>query len=571
MVRIKKRKRSEYNDLLNESSQLFQIEEDKVQQLVNDFSKTVHEVVKKRPRRVDSIKALNRNGFDVSKAAEDFMNRTFQETEEEPEDDVTGLNEESEVFEMTPAVKRRQSDPYKVPGVNTDNPAGIFNRSVVMTQRTNRAQPEDDDASAIWFDKFMTQRKTQLPSRNDGSGTDISGILNLSAVEHADIDQTQDFDEDGDERNAFFACKFTSNASQMLKNCFDTIRKIHGGKLSNQMCEIKIMPRKNIWLEKNGREVNCVVPEEVVFTVAAQPGRQSDVITVTYKRQAKMRYSCFSFAKWSNGFKNEVRIAVSALKVRDILKELGKQQSLGILIKNDNGLKKCFLMITGSSTKFNFTMDVKSMEEANPDIASFVPPMESQSEDVFTQDNQTVLIDPQEHAAAVVAERSSRNDILASIIFNHASLKRDIDALKSFGEVGELHIVQLPREVEDEDEYWAEFRTKSRGTEAKVPMSKDGVHNITKIHINPGCEREVVERPVKLSLKVLSSILSLSNMSVVKMDIHELQGVGMFFKFAPAYGQGQVNYYFNQINPRNAQVQEMSEETQDIGSMDDFQ
>jgi len=581
MVRVKKRRRSEYNDLINESSQLFQIKEDTVKQLVNDFSKTVHEVVKKRPRRVDSIKALNRNGFDVSKAAEDFMNRTFQETEEEePDDDKSkndapGLNEESEVFVMTPAVKRRrQSDPYKVPGVNTDNPAEIFNRTVVMTQRAKRVQAEDDDVSVIWFDKFMTQRKTQLPNRNDGSGTDISGILNLSVEEDADIDRTQDFDEDGDtDRNAIFACKFTENASQMLKNCFETIRKIHGGKLSNQMCEIKVMPQKKIWLENNrGRQIKCVVPEEIVFTVAAQPGRQSDVITVTYKRQAKMRYSCFSFAKYSNGFKNEVRIAVSALKVRDILKELGKQQSLGILIKNNNGLKKCFLMITGSLTKFNFTMDVMSMEEANPDIASFVPPMESQSEDLFTQDNQTVLIDPQEHAhAAAVAERSSRNDILASIIFNHASLKRDIDALKSFGEVGELHIVQMPREEEDEEEYWAEFRTKSSGTEAKVPMSKDGVHNITKIHIKPSCERELLERPVKLSLKVLSSILSLSNMSVVKMDIHELQGVGMFFKFAPAYGQGQVNYYFNQINPANAQVQSMSEETQEIGSMNDFQ
>jgi len=261
---------------------------------------------------------------------------------------------------------------------------------------------------------------------------------------------------------------------------------------------------------------------------------------------------------------------VSALKVRDILKELGKQQSLGILIKNNNGFKKCFLMITGSLTKFDFTMDVMSIEEANPDIASFVPPVESQSEDVFAQDNQTVLVDAQEHTAAV-SERSSRNDILASIIFNHASLSRDISALKSFGEVGELHIIQMPQEEEGEEEYWAEFRTKSRGTEAKVPMSKDGVHNITKIHIKPSCEKELLERPVKLSLQVLSSILSLSNMSVVKMDIHELQGVGMFFKFAPAYGQGQVNYYFNQIIPQNAQVQSMSEETQEIGSMDDFE
>jgi len=262
---------------------------------------------------------------------------------------------------------------------------------------------------------------------------------------------------------------------------------------------------------------------------------------------------------------------VSALKVRDILKELGKQQSLGILIKNHNGFKKCFLMITGSLTKFDFSIDVMSMEEANPDIASFVPPMESQSEDIFAQENQTVLVDPQEQSAAAVAERSTRNDILASIVFNHASLKRDIGALKSFGEVGELHIIQMPQDEEGEEEYWAEFRTKSHGTEAKVPMSKDGVHNITKIHIKPSCEKELLGRPVKLSLQVLSSILSLSNMSVVKMDIHELQGVGMFFKFAPAYGQGQVNYYFNQIIPQNAQIQSMSEETQDIGSMDDFE
>jgi len=303
MVRIKKRRRSEYNDLLNESSQLFQIEENKVKQLVNDFSKTVYEVVKKRPRRVDSIKALNRNGFEVSKAAEDFMNRTFEEAEEETDDDeskknTVGLSEESEVFEMTPAVKRRRmSDPYKIPGVNMETPAEIFNRSVVLTQRTQRVQSEEDDVSLIWFDKFMTQRKTQVPNRNNGSGTDIAGMLNLSVEEIADRDRTQEFDEDRD-RNAIFACKFTENASQMLKNCFETIRKIHGGKLSNQMCEIKVMPQKKIWLENNrGRQVKCVVPEEIVFTVAAQPGRQSDVITVTYKRQVKMRYSCFSFAK----------------------------------------------------------------------------------------------------------------------------------------------------------------------------------------------------------------------------------------------------------------------------------
>jgi len=302
MVRIKKRRRSEYNDLLSESSQLFQIKEDKVKELVNDFSKTIYEVVKKRPRRVDSIKALNRNGFEVSKAAEDFMNRTFEEAEETDDDECkkNTLGEESEVFEMTPAVKRRKmSDPYKVPGVNTETPAEIFNRSVVMTQRTQRVQSEEDDVSRIWFDKFMTQRKTQVPNRNDGSGTDIRGMLNLSVEEVADIDRTQEFDEDGDNnRNAIFACKFTVKASQMLKNCFETIRKIHGGKLSNQMCEIKVMPQKKIWLENNsGRQVKCVVPEEIVFTVAAQPGRQSDVITVTYKRQTKMRYSCFSFAK----------------------------------------------------------------------------------------------------------------------------------------------------------------------------------------------------------------------------------------------------------------------------------
>jgi len=417
----------------------------------------------------------------------------------------------------------------------------------------------------------MTQRKTSLPSRDDGSAMDIAGVLNLSVDEQDDFEQTQDFFE---ERNSVFACKFTEKASQMLKNCFETIRKIHGGKLSNQLCEIKVMRSKRMWRENNqGEEVRCVVPEHIVFTVAAQPGRKSDVLTVMFKRQAKKRYSCFSFAKYSSTFKNEVQIAVSAVKIRDILKKLGKHQSFGILIKDDAGEKKCFLMLTGQSTKFSFTMDVMSMEKVNPELANFVPPQESQSENFqFEADNQTVLEDPEDHAqTAADAGEAPPNDILASIIFNQKVLKKDIETLKTFGTVGELHIVKMPQaKIDEGEEYWAEFKTKSSGTEAKVPMSKDGVHNITKFHIRADREEEVLQRPVKLSLKILSNILSLTNMSIVKMDIHELQGVGMFFKFAPAYGQGQVNYYFNQINPLNVQLESMSQETQEIDSLGAF-
>jgi len=502
------------------------------------------------------------------------MNKTFEEESAgEMRNSFVLDDEEKEIPEITPVLKRRiKSDLFKVIGTNTGNPATIFNRTLRTIQKPLHTQQEEDDISVNWFDKFMTQRKTNFSSFNDISGSDKPVALNLSCEDQEDIDQTQEFDADEVvDRNSIFACKFTEKSSQMLKGCFETIKKIHGGKLSNQMCEIKVMPLKRIWLENNiGRHVRCVVPEQVVFTVAAQPGRKSDVLTVIFKRQPKKQYSCFSFAKYSSTFKNEVQIAVSAMKIRDILKELGKHQSIGMLIKNKGGLKKCFLMISGQSTKFNFTMDVMNMEELNPELASFVPPRESQSENFENEDNQTVLVEPEEEArGAVVAARSSPNDILASIVFNHESLKKDIDALKSFGEIGELHIVKLPvNQSGEEEEYWTDFRTKSSGTEAKVPMSKDGVHNITKIHIKQNCEIEVLGRPVSLSLQVLSNILSLTNMSMVKMDIHDLQGVGMFFKFAPAYGQGQVNYYFNQINSENIQVLPM---TEDSASLDDFE
>lgn len=561
MVRSKRR-RSEYSDLLVESSQLFQIEENKVQGMVDEFSKKIREIVNKRPNRVESLKALKRSGFDISKAAEEFMNKTFEaETDEEDEMKLSFEVEEESSQNTPPPKRRKKSDPFKVPGVNTDNPAEIFNKSQIIMQQNSLVREEEHDESAIWFDKFMSQRKPNLPSRNDGSASDIAGVLNLSVNEDGDGDQemTQEFEGD---MNAVFACKFTENASWMLKNCFETIRKIHGGKLSNQLCEIKIMPAKRIWLENNkGRQVNCLVPDRIVFAVAAQPGRKSEVLTVMFKRQTKKRFSCFSFAKYSNTFKNEVQIAVSAKQLREIVKGVGKKQSFGILIKNDDGVKKCFFMIIGLSTKFTFTMDVMSMAESNPELANFVPPQESQSGNAFDlEENETVLAEPAQGAA----EGAPDNDILASIIFNQASLKRDINALKTFGKIGDLHIVKMSQgNAEDEGEYWAEFKTKSFGTEAVVPMSKDGVHNITNFEIKEAFEDEVLQRPVKLSLQILSNILSLSNMSMVKMDIHQLQGVGMFFKFSPAYGQGQVNYYFNQINPQNAQLQPMNEETQE--------
>jgi len=557
MVRTKRR-RSEYDDLLVQSSQVFKIKEKQVKGMIDKFSEKIHEIVRKRPSKLEALKALKRSQFNVSIAAEEFMNLTFEAESGEDEEMKLSFEVEEE-NERTPSPKKRKKDdPYKVPGVNTDRPAEKFNRTVMLTQQNSCVREEEHDESTVWFDKFMSQRKPLLFSPNEGS-SDIAGVLNLSVDDEEDVKRSQEFDG---EMDGIFACKFTEKASLMLKNCFETIRKIHGGKLSNQLCEIKVMPPKRMWLENNrGRQVNCKVPDRIVFTVAAQPGRKSDVLTVMFKKQTKKRFSCFSFAKYSSTFKNEVQIAVSALKLRDILKEVGKHQSFGILIKNDGGVKKCVLMIIGPSTKFTFTMDVMSMEESNPELANFVPPQESQSGNRFDfEEDDTVLSEPAEAAA----EAAGPNDILASIIFNHESLKKDINALKTFGRVGDLHIVKMPQgDEEGEEEYWAEFKTKSFGTEATVPMSKDGVHNITKFEIKEDREEEVIQRPVKLSLQILSNILSLSNMSIVKMDIHELQGVGMFFKFSPAFGQGQVNYYFNQINPENAQVQPISEETQE--------
>jgi len=558
MVRTKRR-RSEYDDLLVQSSQVFKIKEKQVKGMIDKFSEKIHEIVRKRPSKLEALKALKRSQFNVGIAAEEFMNLTFEAESGEDEEMKLSFEVEEEDPERTPSPKKRKKDdPYKVPGVNTDRPAEIFNRTVMLTQQNSIVREEEHDESTVWFDKFMSQRKPLLLSRNEGS-SDIAGVLNLSVDDEEDVKRSQEFDG---EMDGICACKFTEKASLMLKNCFETIRKIHGGKLSNQLCEIKVMPPKRMWLENNrGRQVNCKVPDRIVFTVAAQPGRKSDVLTVMFKKQTKKRYSCFSFAKYSSTFKNEVQIAVSALKLRDILKEVGKHQSFGILIKNDGGVKKCVLMIIGPSTKFTFTMDVMSMEESNPELANFVPPQESQSGNRFDfEEDDTVLSEPAEAAA----EAAGPNDILASIIFNHESLKKDINALKTFGRVGDLHIVKMPQgDEEGEEEYWAEFKTKSFGTEATVPMSKDGVHNITKFEIKEDREEEVIQRPVKLSLQILSNILSLSNMSIVKMDIHELQGVGMFFKFSPAFGQGQVNYYFNQINPENAQIQPISEETQE--------
>jgi len=567
MVRTKRR-RSEYSNLLVESSQLFQIRENKVEKMVDEFSQKIKEIVNKRPNRLEALRVLSRSDFDVSRAAEDFMNKTFEAETEEDGEVKLPFEVEEELSPRTPSPKRqKKDDPFKVPGVNTNNPAEIFhNRSVIVPQQNSFVGEEETDISTVWFDKFMSQRKLPLLNHNHGSSTDIAGVLNLSVNEEEDVEATQDFEGD---LNAVFACKFTENASLMLKNCFETIRKIHGGKLSNQLCEIKVMPPKRMWLENNkGKQVNCLVPEQIVFTIAAQPGRRSDVLTVIFKRQSKKRFSCFSFAKYSSTFKNEVQIAVSAMKLRDILKEVGKHQSFGILIKDDGGVKKCVLMIIGPSTKFTFTMDVMRMEDSNPELANFVPPQESQSGNRFDiEEDQTVLAEP----AQAAAEVAPPSDILASIIFNHMSLKKDINALKTFGKVGDLHIVRMPQTDEDgEEEYWAEFKTKSFGTEAMVPMSKDGVHNITKFEIKEDSEEEVLQRPVKLSLQILSNILSLSNMSMVKMDIHQLQGVGMFFKFAPSYGQGQVNYYFNQINPQNAQLQPMDEEAQEADSYGSF-
>jgi len=149
MVRTK-RKRSEYNDLLTNSSQLFQIGEKKVNLMVNEFTEKIEEIVSKRPKPIDSLKALNRSGFDVSKAAEDFMNMTFSgETDGYGNDSMMFDEEDEKIPEITPAPKRRKkSDPYKVPGVNMECPADIFNRTL-MTQKKSFVQEEEDDVSAI--------------------------------------------------------------------------------------------------------------------------------------------------------------------------------------------------------------------------------------------------------------------------------------------------------------------------------------------------------------------------------------------------------------------------------------
>jgi len=548
MVRTK-RKLLEYNDFLADSCQLFQLGEEELRVMVNECQEKIKEIVNKRPRKIKCLKALNRTEFDVNLAVDDFMDRTF-ETDSEV-DEVELKNDTENHPKATPAPKRRRlSEPFKVQVVNINQtPSRTVHKRAATPSIKKHFQQEDGDVSAIWFDKFMTQRKTPVSSRKEGSATDITGLLNLSADDCGQL---------GVDRNAVFACKFSAKASWMLKNCFETIRKIHGGKLTFQMCKIK---------------VRRAVPEEIVFTVVAQPGRKSEVITVLFKRPTK--FGCFSFSKWSSTFKNEVQIGVSAVKIRDILKELKKQQNFGILIENDRGLKRCFMMIIGQSRKIKFKINVLGME-ASPELANFDPPEESQTGIFDFEEGNSLVLEGNEDRAAMPEEPAG--DILAWIKFNHVSLKKDIASLKAFGTIGELHIVKLQAKEEHDggdanENYWAEFRTESSGTEATIPMSKDTVHNI-EVHIRKNCEEEVLGRPVKLSLQILSNILSLKNIPTVKMDIHKYQGVGMFFKFARTYGQGQVNYYFNQIDPRNVQLQpksqEISVERKDIDSYGSF-
>jgi len=549
MVQVK-RKLEEYNELIAESCLLFELGDEELRVLVQECAEKIKKILSRRPRKVKCLKSLNRVGFDVNLAAEDFMSRNF-ETDSEADEVELKSDIENAPKTVPPAKRQKLSNAFKAMEANIDwTPSRIVQKPSPATSEVKQHFHQDnEDVSAIWFDKFMTQRKTSKRSYKEASRSDITGVLNFSVDKPGDMELSQD------DKNAVFACKFTTKASWMLKNCFETISKIHSSKLSLQICKIK---------------VRCVVPEEIQFTVVLKPGSKTEVITVIFKRPKK--FGCFSFSKWTSTFTNEVQIGVPAQKIRDILKELKRDQSFGILIDND-GVTRCFMMLIGQSRKMKFKVNILGMEES-PELANFNAPKESQT-DNFDFAEESLTAEETEHHENPTKERAE--DILAWMKFDLLSLKRDIDSLKTFGKVGELNVVKLPGKDQpeggnDDETFWAEFKTESCGTEATIPMSKDTVHNM-EIHIRENCEEKVLGQPVKLSLQILSKILSLKNIPTVKMDIYKYRGVGMFFKFSPGFGQGQVNYYFNQIDP-NVEVQnksqEISVEDQEIDSFNSF-
>lgn len=506
------------------ASENFNVGEDEIERRVMFVKEKAKSVYKQKLTKARALELLHNTDLDEQKVVSRMG-------ASEDSDDDDGKEQEA----LKKVQKRRApSSSSKSNSAKRRRVAGVSKPTAsIFHMMGSQAQKGKSPSQSISLKNMFTGSQ-----RHRGSAT-LPASIQMGSLE-----------EDRVEPDCLFAI-FRNSTGLLLRNAIATVGQIHQISRKAQAglpLYIKIMPERMVEAPASGGGSRLMkLPQQIRLTAKAHGGR-SDMVEIVFEHNPRR---IGSFAKFENGFDQDISVGCLASEIGNICKVIDKKTDVGILVRlaNDGapGLRTTEIKFNLKKPKTEFLYEIMpfNMKDALDqelgadlaDLAKFESPAESQHDDDFAPDDLSTVVAAKPEDCSVADVQRSKNDLQASILINTGNFKDVIKSLKGFTEVMVLRFAEVNPAGEIDLEFYGQNETSKSCVSGKVP----GVH----IYIR---DKAVVTQDIKLSLKILGRITSLENIaSKVKIDIHRINPVSLFFKFAPHAGQGSINYFVGTV------------------------